>query len=127
MRDDRIPDDHENPFEYKVGWMQLIGTLVCIAIVSCALWALQADADEVFPDEEIFIGRTAVMEACFNEALKVASTINFETHEDYLDTVGMLTGGCMYYQLLENSTCPQVPFAYPIEPDDRPGEFEHQF
>ena len=125
--------EDNNPFKYDPQWMDIIITIVCIGIIMTGMWALSASANETDVDGEIyypgefFIGQTAAMELCFNEALKVASTIEFETHEDYLDAVGMLTGGCMYYQMLDQASCPQTPFAYPIEPDDRAGEFEHQF
>lgn len=132
MRDYREPED-KNLFGYHFQWMDIIVILTIIGIVMCALWAMKADADEADLDSEVyyppefFITHADAMEMCFNEALKVASTIEFETHEDYLDAVSALTGGCMYYQMLEQSTCQQTPFAYPIEPDGSPSEFDHQF
>lgn len=125
--------ENRSPFEYEFHWMDVIFTLVIIGIIACCFWALKSNADEVDPDSEIyypgefFIDETAILHACFNEALKVTSEIEFDTYEDYMHAVSSLTGGCMYYQMLEQSSCLQTPFAYPIEPDGRPSEFNHQF
>lgn len=123
----KYPNKPERPDEYNPHWIEGILILVCIGIIMCALWAMQSSAEEEFPDPYIIVGRAAVLDSCFNEALKVASTIEFDTQEDWMDSVSMMTGGCMYYQWLEYTTCEQTPFAYPIEPDGSPSEFDHQF
>lgn len=102
-------------------WMEGIIALICIAVIMSALWVAKSTASEVLVQED------EIMMHCFEAAQDAVMYTEFETEEDRMDAISMLTGGCMYYQLIEHSTCEQTPFAYPIEPDGEAGEFIHTF
>lgn len=104
-------------FDTKRFWNVTLGALVILGALLLIVWTGVAKADEV-----------DAMSECFEAAVEAADYIEFESEEDRQDAISMLTGGCMYYRLLEQKMCGgSTPFAYPIEPDDMPGEFTHSF
>ena len=120
---------NEDPYEFKfkspvtdeTHWLNVIIGIICIGIILSSLWIMRATASDHN------LETSDVMFECLLQSMEAAASVSFETEAPYKAAVEMLVGGCMYYQLLEYSTCEQTPVAYPSEPDGEEGEFTHTF
>lgn len=101
--------------------LRFIGALMfTLFLAGMLMIAESVDADELQDPNEVML-------LCLEKSIEAVADVPFESEEDRKDAISMLAGGCMYYQFLEQSTCHETPFAYPIEPDDSPSEFTHSF
>lgn len=107
-------DDHDTI------WMRVMLVIAAFLILLICIGVVKSNASEYPLDYDITL-------TCYEAALDISRDVEFSSADEERYAVGMLTAGCMYYDLMQQCYGTEAAdnFAYPIEPDDEPSEFDH--